>query len=132
MTLQDALVAYRTCAHAEGKSPKTISWITSSAGYFADFLGPENQDLASLSGNDLRRFIIALQERRSFSNHPYTRPQQAKLSPLSIHIHCRAIRAFFGHLHREGFIEANPLEKAKVPKDRADSRQSGSGRGSKL
>ncbi len=40
MTLQDALVAYKTYAGAEGKSPKTIAWIVSSVGYFAEFLGP--------------------------------------------------------------------------------------------
>ena len=39
MTISDALVAYRTYARAEGKSPQTIRWIMSSAGYFADFLG---------------------------------------------------------------------------------------------
>jgi len=37
--LSDALTAYRICAKAEGKSPRTIGWITSSVGYFARFLG---------------------------------------------------------------------------------------------
>ena len=50
MTLQDALVAYKTYAKAEGKSPKTITWITSSIGYFADFLG-DQQDTASITGH---------------------------------------------------------------------------------
>ncbi len=77
MTLSDALVAYRTYARAEGKSPKTIRWITSSVGYFSNFLGPERQDIASITGNDLRRFIIALQDKRKFSQHPYNKPQQA-------------------------------------------------------
>jgi len=45
MTLQDTLVAYRTYARAEGKSPKTIRWVISSVGYFAGFLGPEHQDI---------------------------------------------------------------------------------------
>ncbi|UCH43163.1 MAG: hypothetical protein JSW16_01105 [Dehalococcoidales bacterium] len=45
MTLQDALVAYKTYARAEGKSPKTVAWVASSVGYFADFLGPEQQDI---------------------------------------------------------------------------------------
>ncbi|MBA7603370.1 hypothetical protein ES703_10477 [subsurface metagenome] len=27
MTLQDALVAYKTYARAEGKSPKTVAWV---------------------------------------------------------------------------------------------------------
>jgi hypothetical protein len=38
-TIADALAAYRIYAQAEGKSPKTISWIMSSVTYFSDFLG---------------------------------------------------------------------------------------------
>jgi hypothetical protein len=83
MTIQDALVAYRTYARAEGKSPKTISWVVSSVGYFDDFLGPKQQDIGMIKGNDLRRFIIALQEKTKFSNHPYNKPQTAKLSDQS-------------------------------------------------
>jgi site-specific recombinase XerD len=116
MTLSDALVAYKTYARAEGKSPKTIRWITSSVGYFSDFLGRERQDIASITGNDLRRFIIALQGKQKFSQHPYNKPQQAKLSPQSIETYSRAIRAFFGYLYREGFIEVNPMAKVKMPK----------------
>ena len=116
MTLQDALVAYKTYARAEGKSPKTIRWITSSVGYFADFLGPERQDIAGITGSDLRRFIIALQSKQKFSQHPYNKPQQAKLSPQSVETYARAIRAFFGYLHCEGFIEVNPMAGVKMPK----------------
>jgi len=43
MTLQDALVAYKTYAQAEGKSPKTVAWVVSSVGYFAEFLGPNDR-----------------------------------------------------------------------------------------
>ena len=116
MTLQDGLVACKTYARAEGKSPKTIRWITSSVGYFADFLGPEHQDIAGITGNDLRRFIIALREKHKFSHHPYNKPQQVRLSAQSIETYCRAIRAFFGFLCREGFIPANPMEKVKLPR----------------
>ena len=116
MTLSDALVAYKTYARAEGKSLKTIRWITSSIGYFADFLGPECQDIASITANDFRQFVIALQGKHKFSQHPYNKPQQAKVSPQSIETYCRAIRAFFGYLYREGFIDANPMEKVKMPK----------------
>ncbi len=116
MTLQDALVAYRTYARAEGKSPKTISWVTSSMGYFAEFLGPRQQDTDTIKGNDLRRFIIALQEKPKFSNHPYNKPQTAKLSAQSIDTYCRGIRAFFAFLKREGFIKTNVTAKVKMPK----------------
>jgi integrase/recombinase XerD len=116
MKLQDALVAYKTYAKAEGKSHKTIAWITSSVNYFADFLGPDQQSMAEISGNDLRRFIIALQGKQRLSHHPYAKPQAGKLSPQSIETYCRAVRAFFGYMHREGFIETNPMEKVKMPK----------------
>jgi site-specific recombinase XerD len=114
-TLNDALIAYRICAKAEGKSPRTIEWITSSVGYFANFLGG-GQDITKITANDLRRFIIALQESHKYSRHPYNRTQEAKLSPQSINTYCRAIRAFFGYLHREELTRANPIEKVKMPK----------------
>jgi site-specific recombinase XerD len=114
MTLQDALVAYRTYARAEGKSPKTIAWINFSVGYFTDFLGLDQQDIATITGNDLRRFIIALREKQKWSNHPYLK-SQAKLSPQSIETYCRGIRALFGFLYREGFIDTNPMAKVKMP-----------------
>ncbi len=116
MTIQDALVAYRTYAKAEGKSPKTISWVTSSMGYFAEFLGPRQQDTATIKGNDLRRFIIALQEKPKFSNHPYNKSQAAKLSAQSIETYCRGIKAFFAFLKREKFISTNAIAKVTTPK----------------
>ena len=116
MTLQAALVAYRTYARAEGKSPKTVDWVVSSVGYFADFLGPDQQDIGAITGNDLRRFIIALQGKPKFTNHPYNKPQQAKLSAQSIETYCRGISTFFSFLNREGFIENNVMAKVKMPK----------------
>ena len=116
MTIQDALVAYRTYARAEGKSPKTISWVVSSVGYFAEFLGPQQQDIGTIKGNDLRRFIIALQEKPKFSNHPYNKTQPVNLSAQSIETYCRGIRAFFAFLKREGFISTNVIAKVKTPK----------------
>lgn len=98
VTLQEALVAYKTYARAEGKSEKTVHWITQSISYFADFLNSDHQDVASITANDLRRFIVALQGKQKFSNHPYNKPQPTKLSPQSIETYCRGIRAFFGYL----------------------------------
>ena len=116
MTLQDALVAYKTYARAEGKSPKTVAWVASSVGYFGEFLGSEKQGIGTVTGNDLRRFIIALQSKPKFANHPYNKPQQAKLSSQSIETYCRAIRSFFGFLKREGFVQNNVMAKVKMPK----------------
>ena len=70
--LSEALTAYRICAKAEGKSPRTIQWITSSVGYFMDFLGGD-QDISTLTANDLRRFIIALPEHPQVPQPPLFR-----------------------------------------------------------
>ena len=82
-TLSEGLTAYRICAKAEGKSPKTIRWVTQSMGYFLDFLGGD-QDIKAIGADDLRRFIIALQETHKFRNHPYNKPRQAEACPLSL------------------------------------------------
>jgi len=116
LTLQDALVAYRTYARAEGKSPKTVDWVVSSVGYLAEFLSPEQQGIEKITGDDLRRFIIALRDKPKFANHLYNTTQQAKLSAQSIETYCRGIRAFFGFLKRESFVENNVMAKVKMPK----------------
>jgi site-specific recombinase XerD len=115
-TLSEALRAYRICAQAEGKSPKTVRWITSSVTYFSDFLGPARQDIDRITGSDLRQFIIDLQQRPKFLNHPFNKPSQEKISAQSIKTYARAIRAFFGHLYREELIAHNPMAKVKMPK----------------
>lgn len=78
-TLSEALAAYRICAQAEGRSPRTVEWVTSSMRYFADFLG-EDRDISTISANDLRRFIVTLQKCRKYRDHPYS-PRPEKLSP---------------------------------------------------
>jgi len=98
MKLSDAITAYKICAKAEGKSPRTIGWVTSSVGYLAKFLGGD-PEISSITADDFRRFIIALQATRKFNDHPYNKPQEGKLSPQSIETYCRAIRAFFGETH---------------------------------
>ena len=116
MTLTDGLTAYKTYAKAEEKSLETIKWIMSSITYFSDFLGPERQVIADITGNDLRRFIVALRDKVKFSNHPYNKPQRCKLSLQSIETYARAVRAFFGFLYREGFTGSNPMQRVKMPR----------------
>jgi site-specific recombinase XerD len=113
--VSEALTAYRICARAEGKSPRTIGWVTSSVGYFARFLGGD-PDISSITADDLRRFIITLQNTCKFRDHPFNKPQETKISALSIQTYCRGIRAFFGSLLREGLIEANPVTGVKMPR----------------
>ncbi len=113
-TLPDALAAYRICAKAEAKSPKTVSWVTDAIRYFSDFLG-DDVKLDEIDANELRRFIIALQQRRAFSNHPYTKTQDRGLSPETVRAYTRAIKSFFSFLEREELIPHNPMSKVRLP-----------------
>ena len=115
-TISEGLTAYRICAQAEGRSPKTILWITSSVRQFSDFLGPARQDIDALSASDLRQFIIALQQRPKYLHHPFRKPEQARLSPQAVETPSRGVHAFFGFLLREELIAKNPMEKVKMPK----------------
>ncbi len=116
-TLPDALAAYRIYAKAEGKSPKSIRHVAQSVSHFSKFLG-NNQEITNITAGDLRRFIIALQDTHKFSNHPFNKPQQAKLSAQSIRTYCGGIKTFFSYLYRDELIESNPMEKVKMPKAR--------------
>ncbi len=62
-TLSDALTAYRISARAEGKSPRTIEWITSSITYFREFLGTD-PDIAAITADDLEALNLPADTRR--------------------------------------------------------------------
>ena len=113
-TFSDGLVAYRICAQAEGKSRRSIDWIIDIVGYFNEFLG--NLNIEAVTADDLRRFIIALQQRQAFANHRFTKPQNRPLSSESITSYTRAIKTFFSFLEREELIADNPMKKVKLPK----------------
>jgi len=117
-TLSDAVTAYKICAKAEGKSPKTISWVTDAVRYFSDFLGDGHHDLSKVTVHDLRRFILALRNAKAYSHHRFTRPQDRPLSPQSIVSYVGAIKSFFSFLAREQIIPSNPMDNVtlKVPK----------------
>ena len=68
-TLTEVMAAYRICAEAESKSPRTVEWIMSSVAYFKGFLGCD-PDVGTITADDLRGFIIALKKRPKFLNHP--------------------------------------------------------------
>jgi len=115
-TLSDALAAYRICAKAEGKSPKTVDWIADAIRYFSQFLGDQANDLGNVNAQSLRQFILALQTKKTFSEHRFTPPQEKPVSPDTVASYTRAIKSFFSFLEREELIPSNPVAKVKVPK----------------
>ena len=62
MTFEEAVTAYKTYARAEGKSPATVAWVSSSIRYFTEFLGPELPEVQAVTGDDLRQIAVYLDE----------------------------------------------------------------------
>jgi len=114
-TLSDGLRIYRVLARAENRSPRTVEWINNSVRYFMEFLGTD-PDLGTITGADLRNFILALQQTHTYRQHPFRLPQEVLISQASIQCYARGVRAIFGHLYRDGYIPTNPMERVRMPR----------------
>ena len=70
------------CATTEGKSPNTIAIVTRSITYLNDFLSSNGLtiDVTKIGTKEIRAFILHLQQKKCFSNHPYSRAQKRGLS----------------------------------------------------
>ena len=118
-TRLDTLIqGYKLCARTEGKSDKTILIATTALNKLRQFLESKgySTDVIEIGTQELREFILYLQQVRAFEYHPYTRPQTRGLSGYAINTYLRSVRAFWSWLVREEIITSNPFTKVKVPK----------------
>ena len=109
---------YCLCAQSEAKSPKTIEMVSSSVRYLGEFLYAQglSTDVVDIGANEIRMFIVRLQQKNRFATHPYAKPQQGKLSGHTVNCYLRSIRAFWSWLISEGIVASNPFHKVKIPK----------------
>ena len=116
MKLQEAVRLYTVCAKADGKSDRTIEWVTCAARYLGRFLGDESADIAVVDADCLRRFILALREQPAYVHHPTNKVKDRPIKPESAACYVRAIKSLFAMLTREGYLEENPIARVKAPK----------------
>jgi len=118
LTLDKLLTYYQASLHAEGKSAKTVEWyiaiLDTFYRYLEDSMVPPELD--ELTINTVRGYILYLQKKPRFQNHPFLRETGEYLSPRTVQCHVRSLKAFFSWLHREGFTDENRLQKLKLPK----------------
>lgn len=109
---------YRLSLEASNRSPKTISWYLEIIERYFNFLGSNSllKPVEQLGVQELRAYILYLQNVNRWSGNPNIKKATGKLSPYSVQGHVRAIKAFWGYLEREGHIEKNPLAKFPLPK----------------
>ena len=117
-TLETLLQSYRLQAETEGKSAKTIGIYTTAVTILRNFLEQNRlpTDVTEIGVQEFRRFILDLQGAKTYRDHPFTPPQQKRLTGHTINCYLRAIRAFWSWLASEGIIETNPFDKIRVPK----------------
>jgi len=111
------LIDYQYSLESANRSPKTIVEYLANLKRFFAFLSSKNKlkDITDISRFELRDYIQYLQQSRRWSGRPEL-GDMGSLSPASIQVHVRAIKAFFGWLLREEYIEKNPLEKFPLPR----------------
>jgi integrase/recombinase XerD len=116
--LDSLLQGYRLYARAEGKSPKTIGITSTAISVLRDFLEARgySTSVTDIGIQELREFILHLQQVKAFQRHRFTRPQDRRLSGHAINCYLRAIRAFWSWLVREEIIRENPFDKVRIPK----------------
>jgi len=116
--LDNLIRGYRLYARSEGKSPKTIRITTTAVNTLKNFLEAKgfSTDVTEIGTEELREFILHLQQVKAFERHRYTRPQDKELSAHAINCYLRAVRAFWSWLVREEIIISNPFAKIIIPK----------------
>ncbi len=109
---------YRLCARTEGKSDRTIAIVANSVTYLDRFLSSEGlpTTATAIGPMELRAFILHLQQKRCFSGHPLNRALERGLSGHTINCYLRSTRAFWSWLVSEGFVDANPFVKLRLPR----------------
>jgi integrase/recombinase XerD len=116
--VSDLLEDYRLNLLALNRSPKTITWYMEILKRYFAFLEAHSLLLPidKLGTGELKAYILHLNSASRWSNHPVVKKVTGKLSAHSVEGHVRAIKAFWGWLERENYIEGNRLAKFPLPK----------------
>jgi len=116
--LSNLIEGYSLCARSEGMSENTILLTRRAVEYLKNFLIrsqlPTKVEL--INASEIRSFILHLKEAQRFEHHPLIKSHDRKLTAHTINCYLRSISAFWGWLSREGFINANPFARVKIPR----------------
>jgi len=114
MDMDSIINKYTLTTKAEGFSQKTIKHTVRAVKYFDKFLGGID-DVSRVTADDLRRFIVGLQNRRRWAERTEVKIQD-KISGTSINTYVRAIKAFWSWMERQGIIKQNHFADVPAPK----------------
>lgn len=103
---------------AEGQSERTIELNRLALGKLRQYLFENGLpvDLRQIGSREIRGFILHLKTVKSFSSHPYTKPQDDHLSDHSVNTYLRAIKASYNRWVSEGLLDKSPFHGVKLPR----------------
>jgi len=108
--------AFKVYNQTTGKSPQTVNWYEFRLELFERWLGA-GATLDDVTIPNVRAYIAELQNRTErWSNNPFVRKKEGKLSSSYINGFARALRAFATWLHEDGYTETNILRSLKPPR----------------
>jgi integrase/recombinase XerD len=113
MAIESLVNRFELNTRAAGMSPQTVAHVKRVIGFFKIFMG-DISDVRQVTADDLKRFIIALQERRRWQGLPQDKGKS--LSGTTINTYVRAIKSFWSWLAKEKIIEENPFADVPAPK----------------
>jgi site-specific recombinase XerD len=118
VNLDDLMNSYSFSARTEGKSEKTIAIYTTALRVLLDFLRRNKLPIQvdRIGVEEVRRFITYLQSSRAYQRHPFTKPQEKRLSGHTINCYLRAMRAFWSWAVSEEIVGHSPFDRVKIPK----------------
>lgn len=115
MRLSEAIAALQVATLADGRSPSTAAGYRTKLAPMVAFLG--DVDIATVTVNDLRRWVADLRSRPTRYSQTTARPEvPGGLSMATVASHVRACKRLFHWLVDEGELSANPAQRIKVPK----------------
>jgi integrase/recombinase XerD len=119
MRLSEAIEELLLATQADGRSQATVTSYESKLGHLLNYLG--DVDVEAITVQDLRRYIVHLQERESlYEDHPNHERREGKLSPFTINSYVRSMKRLFNWLEQEGKLATNPVRRIKTPRAKRD------------
>jgi integrase/recombinase XerD len=118
--ISEALSKFLLGRRADGVAQSTVEWYRKRLARFIEFFN--DCDLSVITTDDLRRFVVSLQEQNvKWANHKFHNPIAGNLSPSTIHGYVRIVKTFYNWLEQNDCITvaqnvAIRLKKPKLPK----------------
>lgn len=114
LTLNDSLKLFLIDRQLKGATDKTIINYESQVRYFIEYTG--DIDINDITLQHLKDYLIHLQKREIYPEHPFIKDKTDKLSKVSVQSYIRQLRIFINYLYKEELIDTDLCLKFRLPK----------------